>query len=325
MEQTLHPQQALQGETSSLTAFVPRYGLIAAETTRRLSGAALPQHGPLSRIEHALRRMARFATHMQMVAAILLFGTALPVSRILTAEVSVPLGIALRTAIATLVFLPFLWAKRGELQSLERGDWVVSLLVGCSLLAVSGLMLCSTRLAPCSAICAVTSLTPVVTAIGAIIIFRDRPRLRQLLWILAAAASSLILRFLCTRSTDALQELEWLALGIAFSVLAICCEAGGILLCKFATHRLDPLTLAALSTGLAAIVAVPLAWAHAGGDHWLQLSPRAALAALWWGAGGLALGTSLWYRALASTTATTAAAFLSALPFVTFGLSWLMQ
>ena len=269
--------------------------------------------------------MGRFTTHIQLGVAILLFGTALPVCRILTAEVSVPIGIALRTAIAAVVFVPVLWVKRSEFRRLQRGDWVVVSLIACSLLAVSGLMLGSTRLAPCSAICTVTSLTPLVTALGAMVIFRDRPRLRQLVWILAAAVSALTLRTLCARSTDVQQELDWLAVGIAFSILAICCEAGGVLLGKLATQRLDPLTLAALSTCIAAILALPVAWAQSGPELWLSLSPRAVVAALWWGSGGLALGTWLWYRALASTTATTAAAFLSALPFVTLGLSWLMQ
>ena len=268
--------------------------------------------------------MARFATQIQMGAAVLLFGTALPVSRILTAEVSVPVGIAIRTAIAAVMFAPVLWVRRVELRALRSGDWLVSSLIACTLLAVSGLMLGSTRLAPCSAICTVTSLTPVITALGAMIVFRDRPQLRQLVWILAAAVSALILRVMCAGSTDVNQELNWLSIGIAFSILAICCEAGGVLLSKLATRRLDPLTLAALSTCIAAALSFPTAWTQFGADDWLNLSPRAVAAALWWGSGGLALGTWLWYRALASTTATTAAAFLSLLPFVTLGFSWLL-
>jgi len=259
-----------------------------------------------------------------MGAAILLFGTALPVSRILTAEVPVLVGTAIRTVIAAVVFLPILWAKRREIFALSGGDWVHSSLVAGSLLAVSGLMLGSTRLAPCSVICTVTSLTPVVTALGAIVVFRDRPRLRQLIWILAAAASALVLRAMCAQSTSTGQEYDWLILGVGCSVLAICCEAGGVLISKVATRRIDPLTLAALSTLIAALLAVPMAFADGGPESWLALSPRAVAAALWWGSGGLALGTWLWYRALAQTTATTAAGFLSALPFATLAMSWLL-
>jgi len=268
--------------------------------------------------------MARFAAPIQMGAAILLFGTALPVSRILTAEVPVLVGTAIRTVIAAVVFLPILWARRREILALRFGDWVHSGLIAGSLLAISGLMLGSTRLAPCSVICTVTSLTPVLTAIGAIVVFRDRPGLRQLVWILAAAVSALVLRSLCSQATNTGQEYDWLILGVCCSILAICCEAGGVLISKVATQRIDPLTLAALSTLIAAVFALPMAWADGGPESWLALSPRAIAAALWWGSGGLALGTWLWYRALAKTTATTAAAFLSALPFVTLAISFVL-
>lgn len=259
-----------------------------------------------------------------MGLAILLFGTALPASQVLTQEVHIFDGAAIRLTVAAILFLPLIWKRRSEIRSITFADIGTIFLISASLVGVSGLMLCSTRFAPCSVICSVTCFTPLLTALGAMVFFKDRPGPRQLGWILVAAISAIILRSTCSSSGSAAGEYIWLAVGVALSVAPIFCEAAGILLAKVATRKLSPLTLAALSTVLSVLIILPFAYFSGGKIHWGELSFKAWLAAGWWGSGGLALGTWLWYTGIKQTSATTAATFLSTLPFVTVGISWLV-
>ena len=262
--------------------------------------------------------------YFQMGLAILLFGTALPASQVLTSEVHVFDGTAIRLTVAAILFLPMIWQRREEIRAITPGDLGLVFLIAASLVAVSGLMLCSTRFAPCSIICSVTCFTPILTALGAIFFFNDRPKRSQLTWIFVAAVSAIILRTACSASGSIDKEYVWMALGIGFSITAIFCEASGILLAKVATRKLSPLTLAALSTVLSVLIILPFAYFSEGEIHWAELSFKAWLAAAWWGSGGLALGTWLCFTGIKQTSATTAAAFLSTLPFVTVAVAWIV-
>lgn len=263
--------------------------------------------------------------YLHMGLAIFLFGTALPASQVLTNEVHVLDGTAIRLTVAAILFLPLIWQRREEVRSISKTDLLFIGLISVSLVAVSGLMLCSTRFAPCSVICSVTCLTPILTAIGGIIFFRDRPHRTQLMWILTAAVSGLILRKTCTSASSTQGELLWMAIGIGFSLLAIFCEAAGILFAKVATRRVSPLTLASLSTVLSVLIILPFAWFNGHSIHLSDLSTQAWIAGIWWGAGGLTLGTWLWYVGIQRSNATTAAAFLCTLPFVTVAISWFVN
>ncbi|WP_417849153.1 DMT family transporter [Thalassoglobus sp.] len=263
--------------------------------------------------------------HIQMGLAILLFGTALPVSQILTSEVHVFDGTAIRLTVAAILFLPMIWKRRDEIRRIGTNDALLVFLIAASLVAVSGLMLCSTKLAPCTVICTVTSFTPIVTALGAIIFFRDRPKRKQLGWIVVAGCSALVLRAACTRADATNQEFFWLALGVVLSIAAVFCEAAGILFAKVATRTVSPMTLAALSTLVSVLIILPFAFADGTPISWNSLSTKAWLAGIWWGAGGITLGTWLWYSGIKQSSATTAAAFLSLLPFVTVAISWIVN
>src|SRR5690606_5572509 len=137
-----------------------------------------------------------------------------PASQVLTSEVHVFDGTAIRLTVAAILFLPMLWKRRDEVLSISKIDLAIVFLISGSLVAVSGLMLCSTRFAPCSVICTVTCFTPILTALGAILFFKDRPKSRQLAWIVVAAVSALILRSTCVASESSRGEFLWLAIGV---------------------------------------------------------------------------------------------------------------
>jgi drug/metabolite transporter (DMT)-like permease len=267
-------------------------------------------------------RLLQIVLHLG--GAVLLFGTVLPVSQIVIAEIPVVVGVGLRVGIAATVFAPLLWRRRAEWLRFTPRELLLVGWLALSLVAVSSLMLCSARFAPCAASCTVTSLTPVLTAAGAVLFLRERPQWLHLAWLLAGAAWTVMLQWACIGWPDGSQNTLSTLAGVALMFLAVCCEAAGTLLASVAMRTVSPLTLAAGSTTLAALALVPAAAVEAAAVDWAAVSGPAWLAALWWGAGGLAAGTWLWYRGVRLTTGTVAAGYLSLLPLVSLGLATLV-
>ena len=253
-----------------------------------------------------------------------IWGTVLPASRLVTVEIPVLPATAMRLGIAALLFAPVLWRRRREWLRLSFRDLAAVGLVGLSLAAVSALMLSSTSFLPCAVVCLLTTLTPAVTFGGAVLFLRDRADRRQLAWIVLAAAASVALAVLLRARCELPESTLLIAAGVATALAAVGCEATGTLLSKVMVRRISPLTLAALATGVAALAMLPVAYLAGDVVHWDSISPTAWLAALWWGAGGLAIGTWLWYRGVQRAPGTTAAAFLAVLPLAGIGVSWLL-
>jgi drug/metabolite transporter (DMT)-like permease len=262
--------------------------------------------------------------YFSLGCAVLVWGTVLPISRLVTVELPVLTATALRLSVGALVFAPVLWKRRREWLSLSFRDLALVALIGLSLVAASSLMLCSTSLLPCATVCLLTALTPAVTFAGAVLFLRDRIDGRQLTWIILAAGAAVALAMLIRERYQLPESALLIAAGLASVLAAILCEAAGTLLSKAAVARVSPLTLAALATTVAALAVLPAACLLGEGCAWASVSSVGWLAAIWWGAGGLALGTWLWYSGVQRASGTTAAAFLAALPLVSFGVSWLL-
>ncbi|MGH7200690.1 MAG: EamA family transporter, partial [Planctomycetaceae bacterium] len=192
------------------------------------------------------------------------------------------------------------------------------------LIGSSGLMLCSTRLVSCTVVCLLTTLTPAVTAAGAALFLRDRPNWQKNAWMILGALAAIGLAMTCRGCGPIAESPAALLLGGGLVLAAICCEASYTLVAKVVTARTAPLTVAAVSTIAAAVALAPPAAVEAATFDWDGLSPLAALAAVWWGAGALALGSWLWYSGVRQVRGSTAAAAMTALPVCTLLLSQLV-
>ncbi len=267
--------------------------------------------------------MASFSATIRLGGAILLFGTALPVSRLVSAEMPIIPATLLRLVTASVVLAPLLWTRREEIRRLARADVWLVLLIGLSSAAFSGLTLCTTRLVPSSVACTAAACTPAVTAAGASLFMKDKPDHRRFLWILTGPLC-LAAFTACDGCSNSRGTPMLLAGGLVLAFGAVCCEAAGTLLSKLATRTLKPLTLAALSTCAATLMSLPLAFLATGSLTPAGITPTGWLAVIWWGAAALGMGTWLWYDGISRVRASTAATWLSTLPFVTFGINLLI-
>ncbi|HEX6267722.1 MAG TPA: DMT family transporter [Burkholderiales bacterium] len=270
--------------------------------------------------------------YAQLALGMAAFGSATPVSKIVTAAMPVFIGSALRVGLGALVLAPFVAGSWDKVRRLGRRDWLlVALIALFGMFGFSALMLYGMRMVAGVVGAIVMSTAPAVTAAASMLFMGDRPTWRKLCAIALAVAGLLILHLGRVGGGDsgaavpsAGSEGGRLILGTALVFGAVCCEAAYTLLGKLAAARVDPLLVAFLAAALAVPLFLPLAiWQWQ--DFALgEMDRRAWLAVVWWGAGTLALGSWLWYSGVARVEGAVAAGFMGVMPVSALVLSYLL-
>ena len=267
------------------------------------------------------RAEGALAVYLRLAFGMAVFGSATPVSKIVTGAMPVFVGSPLRVALGALVLAPFVGRQWSQLRQLGRQDWLlVGLIALFGMFGFSALMLYGMRMIPGVVGAIVMSTTPAITAAGSMLFLGDAPTWRKLLAIALAVSGVLVLQL---GGGDG-EGGKDLLLGAALVFGAVCCEAAYTLLGKAAAERLDPLLVAGLSAALAVPLFLPLAlwqWSEfaVGEIGW-----RAWTAVIWYGAGTLALGSWLWYSGLARADGAIAAGFMGVMPASALILSYVL-
>lgn len=261
---------------------------------------------------------ARPTTYFLLAAGMTLFGSATPVSRLLSGFPPLA-ATGLRMLTAGLVLSPFLIAARGDLRRLKPASWVrivVIAAVGC--LGFSLALLAGMRLVSGVVGSVVMSTTPAVTGLAAWLFLGERMGWPQWTALLLAVSGVAVLH------VGGGGESDDLVLGTLAVFVAVCCEATYTLVGKVETEHLGSTALAAVTTVLAALLFAPFV-AIGLGD--LAAAPtRVAdwVALLWWGAGTMGLGSLLWYAGVARVGGTVAAGFMAVMPVSALVLSYVL-
>ncbi len=259
------------------------------------------------------------ATIFYLFAGMAVFGSATPVSKIITEAFPPMTGSALRAATGALVLAPFAFSDPERFREMSRRDWVIAFflalfgMVGFSLFMLYGMKHASGVMGSI-----VMSTTPAVTAIGAVVFLHESLGWRGALAIALAVAGVVLVNVL---GGEGLGSAPWAGAALVFG--AVCCEACFTLLGRKATQTMTPI----LAGFLAAAISIPLFIPLAGLEDWSRISdaPASAWAAVaWWGAGTLGLGTWLWYRGVSRASGATAAGFMGVMPISALLLSYLL-
>lgn len=265
----------------------------------------------------------RAATYAQLALGMAAFGSATPVSKIVTQAMPVFVGSALRVGIGALCLLPFIWNRRTEIADLDRTDWIrVAVIALFGMFGFSALMLYGMRMVSGVAGAIVMSTAPAVTAAASMIFLKDAPSWRKFAAIALAVIGVGILNLGGGGGTGS--DRAAMLLGIALVFAAVCCESVYTLVGKTASERIDPVLVAFLAAALSLPLFIPLAiW------QWSQfdLSGMDAgrwTALLWYGAGTLALGSWLWYQGVAKAEGSIAAGFMGVMPASALILSYVL-
>ena len=262
-------------------------------------------------------------TYAQLGLGMAVFGSATPVSKIVTQAMPVFIGSGLRVALGALVLAPFAIRHVHQLRDFTRRDWLlVALIALFGMFGFSALMLYGMKMVSGVTGAVVMSTTPAVTAAGSMLFLKDRPTWRKLAAIALAVSGVLLLQL---GQGDGGKEgggNPWLGAALVFG--AVCCEAAYTLLGKVASERIDPILVAFLAAALAVPLFVPFAiWQWSGFDI-AAVDARAWTAVAWYGAGTLALGSWLWYSGVAKAEGAVAAGFMGVMPASALILSYLL-
>jgi drug/metabolite transporter (DMT)-like permease len=266
------------------------------------------------------RAQASAATPLQLALGMAMFGSATPVSKIVTAAMPVFIGAGLRVAIGALVLSPAL-RNTQALRALTRKDWLlIALLALIGMFGFSAFMLYGMRLIGGVAGAVVMSTTPAVTAAASMLFLGDQPTWRKLTAIALAVAGVLLLNLGGGQGGES----EAMLLGVALVFAAVCCEACYTLIGKLALDHVEPLLLSFLAPAVATPLFIPLAiWQWSSFDI-TAVDARAWTAVIWYGAGTLALGSWLWYSGLKHAQGAVAAGFMGVMPASALLLSYLL-
>jgi drug/metabolite transporter (DMT)-like permease len=269
-----------------------------------------------------MKRRARATVYAQLALGMAVFGSATPVSKLVTSAMPVFVGSALRVGLGALVLAPFVARRWDQVLALGRRDWVlVGLISLFGMFGFSALMLYGMGMISGVVGAVVMSTAPAVTAAGSMLCMGDEPTWRKLVAIALAVAGVLILH-LGQGGSEA--QGGNLALGAALVFGAVCCEAAYTLLGKKVTESVDPLVVAGLSAALAVPIFLPFAIWQWGDFALGETGWRAWAAVAWYGAGTLALGSWLWYSGLAKVEGAVAAAFMGVMPASALVLSYVL-
>lgn len=252
-----------------------------------------------------------------------IYGSAIPVSKVITEAFPPLLAAGLRVASITIVLSPVLVWRRGEIARMTRPEWLEVLgiaLIGVVLFTV--LLLLGMEMVPGVVGAIIISMVPAVTAIGSVILLREHIGWRTATGIALTVLGVLLVN---TRGAQFAGQGEGnILLGSILVLGAVCSEAAHTLLGKVTMRKRSPILVVSLSAALATLLFAPFALYQAVGFDFTEVSSTTWLAVAWWGIGIMGLGTDLWYTGVAQVPGNVAAAFMGIIPISAVTLSYLL-
>lgn len=258
-------------------------------------------------------------TYLMLFLGMALFGSATPLSKLVTKEFPVFIAGGLRVFLAFLVLLPFV--KLPDLSKYKGRDrW---LLLGIALFGVLGFtafMLYGMKLVSGVTGSVVMSTTPAITAILSIVFFKDEVTWKKILALVLAISGVLVLQLQSGQHSQSRQP--WLGILLIFA--AVCCEAAYTLMGKALTKNFPPEEIAGLSALIAAVCFIPFCILQWPQIHIAQITASGWAALGAYGLITMGLGSVLWYKGISRVEGSMAASFMGVMPVSALLLSYVL-
>lgn len=249
-----------------------------------------------------------------------LFGSATPLSKLVTNAFPVFIAGGLRVLLAFLVLWPFIRVNNLKKYS-GRDRWLLFAIALFGVLGFTAFMLYGMKLVSGVTGSVVMSTTPAVTAVLSIIFFKDQVTWKKILALVLAIAGVLLLQL-----KGGGQQLNnthpWLGVLLIFA--AVCCEASYTLIGKALTKNYPPEEISGLSALIAVICFIPFCIWQFPQVHLEKVTPinLGYLAA--YGLITMGLGSVLWYKGVSKVEGSIAASFMGVMPVSALVLSYLL-
>jgi drug/metabolite transporter (DMT)-like permease len=258
-----------------------------------------------------------------LASGMILFGSATPVSKIVTDVMPVFVGSLLRVGIGALALAPFAIGRLGDVKKASRKDVIALAAIALfGMVGFSAFMLYGMRMISGVGGAVVMATTPAVTAASAILFFGESATARKILALALAVGGVALLHVTGAAGGDGGGGKALFGMALIFA--AVCCEAAYTLLGRMVSADLSPVLVAFL----AASASIPL-FAVLAAFQWSDFDAGAVsagewAAVAWYGAGTLALGTALWYAGISRTEGSIAAVFMGLMPVSALVLSYVL-
>lgn len=257
--------------------------------------------------------------YIQLLLGMIFFGSATPVSKIITESFEPLLATGFRLAIASILLAPF--AIKSELfTDFNKKNWLR--LVGVSLIGIVGFtvfLLLGMKEVSGVIGSIIMSTTPAITAVGAVLFFGDKMSWKKIAAIILAVIGIVVLNLDSGGVGDGR-----LWLGIVLVFMAVCSEATYTLMGKQLMKKVDPLQLSGLTALCGFILLLPVLIYKLVDFNFSRVTPSNWIFLVYWGAGAFALGSWLWYSGVQKVEGSIAAGFMGVMSVSALVLSYLL-
>lgn len=238
-----------------------------------------------------------------------IYGSGTPVSKLVTEGFPVYIGSGLRMFFAALVLLPFIIKYREDIKKLTKKDWLnISLIGFAGYFLFSIFMMLAMKNVSGVIGSIVMGASPAVTAIASVIFLKDKMSLRK--WIAIGLA---VLGILIVNAGGGMimgtETIGMIALGSFLVFLAVCCEAAYTIIGK-KEMNIKPVIVSSLSVIVALILFIPFSISELSEFNAEKVTLSQWLSVIWWGAGTISLGLTMWYFGIEKVTGVEAAGFM---------------
>lgn len=253
--------------------------------------------------------MKKYLTYIQLALGMSIYGSGTPVSKLVTEGFPVYIGSGLRLLFAAIVLLPFIIKYREDIKKFTKKDFINIALIGFAgyfLFSIFMLMAMKNVSRVIGSI--VMGASPAVTAVASVIFLKNKMTARKWMAIAVAVIGILIVNaggIIVTTSETA----GMVAIGSILVFLAVCCEAAYTILGK-KESQIKPVLVSSLSVFAALIFFIPFSLTEITDFDPGKVTSAQWIAVIWWGAGTISLGLTLWYFGIEKVTGVEASGFM---------------
>lgn len=270
--------------------------------------------------------MNKYITYIQLALGMSIYGSGTPVSKLVTLGFPVYIGSGLRMLFAAIVLLPFIIKFREDIKKFTKKDYMNIALIGfAGYFLFSIFMMLAMKNVSGVIASIVMGASPAVTAIASVIFLKDKMTPRK--WI---AIGLVVLGLMIVNVGESSMQMPgmqntmgMLAFGIFLVFLAVCCEAAYTIIGKKEAH-IKPVLVSSLSVIFALVLFIPFSIPELSEFNIGNVTTAQWLSVIWWGAGTISLGLTLWYFGIEKVSGVEASGFMGMMPISALIFSYIL-
>lgn len=261
-------------------------------------------------------------TYAQLFLGMVLFGSTLPVSKIVTENLPVFTASGLRLIAAIIMLLPFIFKFKNIPALIKKAGWLKIFLISFSgVFLFSVFMMYGMRFASGVAGSIIMSATPAITAFASFIFLKDKMDWKKIASVILAVAGVAIMNLHHEGSGNGGANI---LMGVILLTLAVCAEASYTLLAKNIVKDIDPLLLTFVTAVISLFMFAVPSFFELSELNITNIPLNVWLSLIWWGAAGMGFASILWFTGVNKVSGSVASGFMGVMSVSSLLLSYII-